>query len=673
MTSPHILADDGKPRARRSWQVPARIGGRDTAALALLLLALVTLAAELISGQSWYHLFGETIYNAFALHAPGDVALFAAALLASHLAVLGGAFLVARRVLGRRWGGALLGFHLLFAGLACWAGLLLVRKMALTYAAELPDLEQLRGLAGGHLLRGLGYVQTQLVVLAGAAFAAAALYLLLRLLVRFDPAPPARGPRRAAIALLAAATVTLLFAAARVPPVRDALTRFAAPRLALRILDAATDFDRDGYGLFASPADDAPFDASRHPFALDIPDNGIDEDGLGGDFHYRGAAPAAVPAAPSFPGRRRHVVLIVLESTRADAIGGRWRGVTIAPNLNALAAAGTASSEGVSNQADTGDSMKVIFGGDVPPILAGTIFTDFRNAGYRVGIFSGSPEDWSDTAATLRLRETSDVFVDAATLQRPGSPRAAVPVADPEDVLRAFDRAFGSRPGWKRPTFVYFNIRFPHFPYEQPGTRQMLPGRPIAEREISAGNAALVRGAYWNAVANADRVVGELVSRLKALGVYQDTVVVAVGDHGEELFEDGHLGHGLMLDPRTTRVPFIVSFPAFALPRPAAHTSLRPLLLRAAGADVPLPADGAVLQFLGPLDRPAIIGMTEPGGAMTTLSLRDGHVVSTAPAAAGRYESLPQGGWLRARADRVVELWARARWEHRLRAARPPG
>jgi hypothetical protein len=672
MTAPETLPADAKPRLRRRWRVPARIGGWDTAAASFWLLLLLTLAAELATGQSWYNLLGETIYNAFSLKAPGAVGLFAATLAGTHLAVLGGAFLVARRLFGRRSGSALLGFHVLLAGLACWAALLLVRKMALTYAAELPDVEQLRSLAGGHLLRGLVYVRLQLLLLLAGAVGAAAIYVLLRLALRFDPAPPTRGPRAALVAAVAAATVALLFASARVPEVRDALAHFATPRLALRGLDAATDFDRDGYGLFASPPDDAPFDASRHPFALDVPDDGIDQDGLGGDFHYRGPLPALAPAAPSFPGRRRHVILIVLESTRADAIGGTWRGSPITPNLNALAVAGTASPEGYSNQAETGDSMKVIFGGDVPPILGGTIFSDFRNAGYRVGIFSGSPEDWGDTATTLRLRETSDIFVDASTLQRPGAPRAAVPVADPEDVLRAFDRAFGDPGRWTHPNFLYFNVRFPHFPYEQPGTRQMLPGRPLAESEISEANRALVRGAYWNAVANADRVVGELIGRLKALGVYQDCVLVAVGDHGEELFEDGHLGHGLMLDPRTTRVPFIVSLPGFALPRPVGHTSLRALLLRAAGADVPLPPDGPIFQFLGPLDRPSIIGMTEAGGRMTTLSLRDGHVVSTAPAAAARYASLPPGSWLRTRADRVVGLWARARWEHRLRAERTP-
>jgi len=616
----------------------------------------------------WYHLFGRTIYNPFALAAPASLMLFAATLAFSHVVVLGTIYLAAKRLFGRSWGSALLGFNFFLAGLLAWGALLLVRKLALTYAADLPDLDQLRSLAGGRLSAGLAYVRPEILLLLCAAAMLGALYLLLRLLISFDPAPPARGPRVPIVAAVAATAIALLFASSRVPEVRDALVRFGAPRLALRVLDVATDFDRDGYGLFANPPDDAPFDGSRHPFALDIPDDGIDQDGLGGDFHA--AAPPAPMRQPApFRGRRRHVILIVLESTRADAIGRTWRGAVVTPNLNAMAATGTISHDAYSNAADTSDSMKVMFGGGIPPILGSTVFDDFRRAGYRVGIFSGSPEDWGDTATALRLREASDVFVDAGSLQRRGAPRASIPVADPDEVMAAFDRSFGRKEDWTRPAFLYFNFRYPHFPYEQVGTRQILPGRPIALGEINEGNAELVRAAYWNAVANADRMVGLLVARLKALGVYQDCVIVAVGDHGEELFENGHLGHGLILDARTTRVPFILSMPGFALPRPLGHTQLRPLLLRLAGADVPAPPAEPVFHLLGLLDKPSDIGMTEAGGAMTTLSLRDGHVVSTAPAGAARYADLPPGSWLKAKADRVATLWEQARWEH-VQAAR---
>lgn len=638
----------------------------DTAAAAYGLLAFLTLLAELGTGQSWYGLIGETVYNPFALKEFTTIALFAGTLLVTHMTVLGLALALLKWLLGRRWGSALLAYNFLFAGVAAWAILLLVRQMAMRYASDIPDLATLRSLAGGDLFRGLSYVRGQTVILLAASLAAGAAYLLPRLAMTFERRSSPPPTRKRILAAGCAAAVLLLFVSSRVPDVFDALERFAAPRLAYRWLNLATDFDRDGYGLFTSVPDTAPFDGRRHPFALDVPDDGIDQDGLAGDFHYSGA-PAAT-AEPAFRGHRKHVVLIVLESTRADALGKSWRGVVVAPNLNALAAAGTASPEAYSNQTHTSASLKVLFGGSVEAVPgAGSVFRDFHRAGYRVGIFSTQPADWGGTASFMGLRADSDIFVDSTTLHSAG----AIPIAAGQDILRAFDASLGRSDAWTRPNFVYLNFHSSHFPYEDPGTRQILPGRPIAESEISRGNRALVEGAYWNTVANADRLVGAVIGRLKRLHVYDDTLLVVVGDHGEELFDEGHLGHGLMLNAYVTRVPFIVSVPGFALPRPVGLSSLRSILLRGAGADVPMPPSGPVFQLLGTLDKPSMIGMAEAGGAMTALSLRDGRVFATAPPAAGRYAALAAGSALKQKADRLANLWARHRWEHYL-ALRPP-
>lgn len=661
-------------RRRKLWCVPAQFHvGRmrmSTPAASFWFLAPVTLATEAVAGGAWHHLVGRSIYNPFALSGATEIALFVATLLAAHLALLAAVLSLLKRLFGRRWGEALLGFNFLFLGLAAWGLILLVRMMAARWAEDVPELGQLQALAGGHLAGGLGYVRSEILAALTAATVVAGTYLLARLLFSFDRTAPAAPAQRRGLAFTVAtggATVLLLFASARMPDVRDALVPFAAPRLAYGLLDTATDFDRDGYGLVSIPADEAPFDAARHPFALDVPDDGIDQDGLAGDFHASAPPPAA--ARPVFAGHRKHVVLIVLESTRGDAIGKRWRGVPVAPNLDRLAGTGSSASEAYSNQANTGGSMKVIFGGDVSPLPAGgSLFADFRDAGYRVGILSSQTEDWGGTAAALRMRENAHIFLDARSLAA-RTEGQAVATADGDDVLRAFDRSLGNPGGWKVPTFLYLNFQYAHFPYAQPGTRQLLPGRPLAASEISAAHADRVAGAYWNAVANSDRAVGAVIARLKALGVWDDTVLAVVGDHGEELFEEGHVGHGLALNRRALRIPFVLSVPGIALPRPVGLADLRAILLRAAGADTPAPRGGPVFHFLGTLEQPFAIGMTEAGGATTTLSLRDGHVLSSAPAAGGRYPDLLPGTPLRAKADRLATLWAEQRWQHRPRPA----
>jgi len=49
-------------------------------------------------------------------------------------------------------------------------------------------------------------------------------------------------------------------------------------------LNKALDFDRDGYSWVSPIKDPQPFNAAVHPMAVDIPFNGIDEDGVGGDM-----------------------------------------------------------------------------------------------------------------------------------------------------------------------------------------------------------------------------------------------------------------------------------------------------------------------------------------------------------------------------------------------------
>ena len=77
---------------------------------------------------------------------------------------------------------------------------------------------------------------------------------------------------------------------------------------------------------------------------------------------------------------------------------------------------------------------------------------------------------------------------------------------------------------------------------------RFLPGRLAKRSEIKAANRAMVERTYWNAAAYADWLVGQVIARLKAQGVYDRTLILVTGDHGEALFEDGFLGHGHVIN-----------------------------------------------------------------------------------------------------------------------------
>ena len=85
----------------------------------------------------------------------------------------------------------------------------------------------------------------------------------------------------------------------------------------------------------------------------------------------------------------------------------------------------------------------------------------------------------------------------------------------------------------------------------------------VARADISAANRAQVERTYWNAVARSDDALGRLVARLQRLGVWENTLLVVTGDHGESLFEDGFLGHGHIVNDRQFATFLVVNRPFY--------------------------------------------------------------------------------------------------------------
>jgi phosphoglycerol transferase MdoB-like AlkP superfamily enzyme len=637
-----------------------------------LFVALATLALELALEERRLPIFGRDFRRFHQLDTPLETLLFLAALAAAHVFLLLLVFRALRALHGRKARAPLFHFNFLFVAGVPLVAALAAKFRILSYFSDTITLTVLRNLGGGSLVQAFSYVLDEAMFLFVGIAAAAILYVLLYRLLDLKSAgaqaPPAPlWPRWRSLLLGAPLIGLLLFAAQLAGDCRAALDRFIAPSLLYWGLGEITDFDRDGYSYFSRQRDADPFDSRRHPFALDVPNNGIDEDGFGGDFVYRGGGDAL--PTPPFPGRKKHVVLIVLESTRADTLTKSWQGRRIAPNLAALAAAGSQAGEAYSHVGFTVYSLKSLFSGRLEPVNdRQSLFRDFKRSGYRVGILSGQAEDFGGIAAAVAMRRYSDVFIDAKALEKervwPWMRDISI-LVDARALLREMDRHFGEPEGWRQPTFLYFNVQTAHFPYYFPGTPQFLPGEPIPRSKIGAANRDWVARTYWNGVAYGDWTVGQIVARLKALGVYEDSVVVVLGDHGEELFEHGYLGHGQVLNALQTRIPLIFSTPGLRIPGPVGLTDLRALILDAAGATVPpVPQGRPVFQYIGDLDRPASIAMVESGGRWTRLDLSTEEVEGEG--GRGLFRALPASSPLGAKARQLIYMWERERWMQRL-------
>jgi arylsulfatase A-like enzyme len=129
-----------------------------------------------------------------------------------------------------------------------------------------------------------------------------------------------------------------------------------------------------------------------------------------------------------------------------------------------------------------------------------------------------------------------------------------------------------------RPFFAFLNYVDAHSPYLLPsGTSYRLSSAPMTDadlrflaegwtqvdkRRIPRAPPSLVRDAYDNCLAYLDERLGELIDDLQRRGVLDQTLVIVTADHGEGLGEHGLVDHGESLYRTEIRVPLLIVLPA---------------------------------------------------------------------------------------------------------------
>lgn len=637
---------------------------------ALLAAGSATLLLELALAERKFALFGGGYGTSHVLDTAGEIALFAAGALVAHSLLWCLIFLVIRRLHGITHDPLLFRFNLIVLGAGGFCAALIAKFELLAYFSDAVSFQLIRNLGGGSLFDAFLFALSEGALMIGGLAGALAVYALAASRIRRRKGRvlvPARL-RLGRVTIALAIAMPLVAALANVvPDARYGLNRLTAYGLANSALELATDFDRDGYSWYSAQIDRHPFDGARHPLALDIPGNGIDEDGYAGDLVFPGADP--VIATPVLPPAKKHLVIVVMESTRGDVIGKRINGRLVAPNLTALAASGSRFPYAYSHVGFTTASLKSLFSGQLDPRAGDpSLFRDLKANGYRVAVFSGQPESFGDISEVTGMQRAADIFVDAETLKderafgfaAKGSLRV-----DEAILLREFDKRLGGAAGWSKPTFAYLNFQSPHFPYNHPGLPDVLGVKPLPRDAISEKNAKRVQETYWNAVSYSDAKLGEVIARLKALGVWEDAVLMVTGDHGEALFEHGFLGHGHVIDPTQNHIPLVLNVPGLASDTPLALKDFRALLLQALGGAAAPARQHPVFMHIGALDTPTAIGMAEAGGVFTTMRLDTEEVWLSDGNRRGRYGELDPAA--KARADRLVTEWGRQRWAAKIR------
>ncbi|MEZ6196085.1 MAG: sulfatase-like hydrolase/transferase [Planctomycetota bacterium] len=298
----------------------------------------------------------------------------------------------------------------------------------------------------------------------------------------------------------------------------------------------------------------------------------------------------------------RHVLLITLDTTRADRmgfLGYRAGDQSPTPNLDALAAESVVYPEAFAAVPLTLPSHATILTGLepfehgvrensgfalVPPDQRDfrTAAELLREAGFRGAAFlSGETLD-----ARYGLSVGFDRYEDLSAANRLG-----VAALDDRDAAATTELALGWIEDRPERSFTWVHYFDPHQPLVHHG--------PDSDRMLAAG-ATL----YEGEIAWMDRQIGRLLQACRARGEWDDTLVIVVGDHGEGLGEHDEETHGLLVHDATIRVPFLVKYPRGRRPdaRPASTLDVFPTLEDLLGR-TPTPGRGASLLREAPAGR----------------------------------------------------------------------
>jgi choline-sulfatase len=248
--------------------------------------------------------------------------------------------------------------------------------------------------------------------------------------------------------------------------------------------------------------------------------------------------------------RAQNLVLITIDTLRADHVGAYGHARARTPAIDALARSGVRFEHAYAAAPITLPSHATILSGRYPPghgardngmhmsPAVPTLATELHARGFRTAAFVGAfPLDHQ-----FGLGRGFDVYSD----RMPRGPDGRL--ADERPGSQVVDEAIR----WLRtagPTgtgafFLWVHLFEPHAPYGNPAA-----GRPAIDR-------------YDEEIATADREVGRLIAALGTGGA--GSVIVVAGDHGEAFGEHGEYAHSIFAYDTTLRVPLVIVAPAGA-------------------------------------------------------------------------------------------------------------
>ena len=341
------------------------------------------------------------------------------------------------------------------------------------------------------------------------------------------------------------------------------------------------------------------------------------------------------PDARERADRPRGIVLISLDTLGAAYLSSFGNAPGVSPHLDAWLADAFSFRRAISQYGHTRPSHASLLSGQYPHhhgaspenLLARfpSLVPRLASAGYWTAGFT----EGAYVSSKLGYAQGFDAYDDGRSgVQTPAHTDAAGTFARAGDWLERF--------GQRSRFFLFVHTYEVHIPYTprdpearaiarklSPGTERFFTpevqlrttlqhsrgAKPLSEQELL--HLAALHAAEIHYL---DRVVAGFLSRLEALGLARDTLIVLTADHGDQFGEQGKVTHGESLHNRVHHVPLGFRWPGRiepgATPDPVELIDVMPTLLDLASVDLPDAVDGSslvpwLLREGAPVPRPA--------------------------------------------------------------------